>query len=560
MRIRKKPNEIKVSHFGFRNTLYEELVTKTSPTTNHSVNALYIDLEMVNVLVNDPEQDCGNEQNTQFETTCAVLGTNVIVGYVDSNPGVYGLGTDERLTNYTPRLVGYATSRDGGATFEDRGVPPLSTRDPATIADDGDAGDPVLAVDTASQIVYLVGTSSRNLGSNGIPLWKSVDGGASFTNPLVVGPEILQTDKPWIAVDDAAGLGQHDVYVSYTGVTNAGGGRALWMVVSTNGADGFPTNSAFLIRWPLTTNFTAVNSPIVQVGPDHVAYVFWFERTGDGTNWTNSIMMRQVQDRGTATGDVHLVRQLVTTWFVNGNLQLRRSNSVTNGEFFNAWPFPVPAVNPATNRAGHLYVTYADIGENTNDSADIFFVYSTDGGITWSNRTRVNSVWTNDQWMPVMTVKPDGIHLFVGWYDRRNDTNNSLIEVYGRWGTIGSNGTVTFESEFRISTVSFLPVFAGTQGEFEPIYKQPGYYDPVYPPRGINLHWWYPDWPPLPPPPEFDENLTLPTYEPHVGEYNGIRATESLVYMTWTDYRGCSPGTLYGRLQSDIRLIKLSWP
>src|SRR5438093_11273946 len=47
-------------------------------------------------------------------------------------------------------------------------------------------------------------------------------------------------------------------------------------------------------------------------------------------------------------------------------------------------------------------------------------------------------------------VKPDGKQLFVAWYDRRNDTNNSLIDVYGRWGTVASNGDVTFyTNDFR---------------------------------------------------------------------------------------------------------------
>ena len=36
--------------------------------------------------------------------------------------------------------------------------------------------------------------------------------------------------------------------------------------------------------------------------------------------------------------------------------------------------------------------------------------------------------------MLMLTVKPDGNQLFIGWLDRRNDTNNALIEVYGRWG------------------------------------------------------------------------------------------------------------------------------
>ena len=43
-----------------------------------------------NVLVNDPAQDYGNEQNSQFESTCVVLNGRVTVAYVDSNlPGPY---------------------------------------------------------------------------------------------------------------------------------------------------------------------------------------------------------------------------------------------------------------------------------------------------------------------------------------------------------------------------------------------------------------------------------------------------------------------------------------
>jgi hypothetical protein len=71
--------------------------------------------------------------------------------------------------------------------------------------------------------------------------------------------------------------------------------------------------------------------------------------------------------------------------------------------------------------------------------------------------------------------------------------------------------------------------------------------------------WHYPEWPPptngfpyAPP--------TRDTYKGHVGEYNGAWAEESGVYLTWTDYRLSSIGTIYGRKQSDIRFIRLSWP
>src|SRR5688572_9142992 len=123
------------------------------------------------------------------------MGSNVIVAWVDSNQGVYALGQDSRLTNYTPRMVGYALSRDGGVTFQDMYVPPLARAGNPT-NDDGDAGDPVLAVDSGSSIVYLAGTSPRNHGSNGIPVWKSTNGGVTFSNPVIAREDMIWTDKP----------------------------------------------------------------------------------------------------------------------------------------------------------------------------------------------------------------------------------------------------------------------------------------------------------------------------------------------------------------------------
>jgi hypothetical protein len=187
---------------------------------------------------------------------------------------------------------------------------------------------------------------------------------------------------------------------------------------------------------------------------------------------------------------------------------------VTNTDTFRVFPFPVPTANPT--KSSHLYVTYADKGTKVNDKADIFFVSSTNSGTNWTNSRRVNSdSTTNDQWMPLLCVKPDGTQLFMAWYDRRNDTNNSLIELYGRIATIATNGSASFGTKFIISTTNFPPVFVGTDTNN----LADGYYDPVYPPGGVNLHWWYPEW---------DENPLILTPSPqpgvvgiegHVGEY-----------------------------------------
>jgi hypothetical protein len=214
---------------------------------------------------------------------------------------------------------------------------------------------------------------------------------------------------------------------------------------------------------------------------------------------------------------------------------------------------PCPGAAAGTSKAGHLYVAYADKGTGS-DKADVFFVRSSNGGASWTNHVRVNSVASNDQWMPVIAVKPDGTRLFIAWYDRRNDSNNSLIDLYGRWGTIASGGSVTFSTEFRITTQSFPPVFAGTLAAN----KTNGHYDPVYPPEAVNLNWHYPQWPLID---EFgDPVVTYFSYIGHVGEYNGACTDGTYVYATWTDYRLTAAGTLYARNQADIRFVRLTWP
>lgn len=105
----------------------EILETKTSPTTNHSVNPFFTDLEMVNVLVNDPEQDCGNEQNTQNETAVIGFSNTVIAAWVDTNRGIPGHGLPDNTcsdlpawyTTNVPENIGWSISQDGGRTFRD---------------------------------------------------------------------------------------------------------------------------------------------------------------------------------------------------------------------------------------------------------------------------------------------------------------------------------------------------------------------------------------------------------------------------------------------------------
>jgi len=191
---------------------------------------------------------------------------------------------------------------------------------------------------------------------------------------------------------------------------------------------------------------------------------------------------------------------------------------------------------------------------NANGRPDIFVLRSTDGGTNWTNPERVNTdSGTNDQWMPVLAVRPDGTKLLVAWYDRRNDTNNSSIDVYGRWATIATDGTVTFGTEFKVTTTNFPPVFAGTLTNNLAV----GQYEPVYPPGGVDLSWHYDSaWP--------QGERTEDAWKDHVGEYDGAWAESQYVYVTWTDNRllfySPEPGAIVPRNNRDIRLVRISWP
>jgi hypothetical protein len=90
-----------------------------------------------NVLVNNLDED-KSAQDTQSETTLVGFGPNIVVGFNDS--GSFAAPTFNQFT-------GYSVSTDGGMRFTDKVRLPASAN--------GDAGDPVLARDTASGTIYF---------------------------------------------------------------------------------------------------------------------------------------------------------------------------------------------------------------------------------------------------------------------------------------------------------------------------------------------------------------------------------------------------------------------
>lgn len=126
-----------------------------------------------NVRVNDPSKDDNQvDQTTQSETSIAVAGSNVAVGYNDSQQGLL-------FTTAGASLSGYSYSSDGGAHFTDGGALPNT---PEFV----NLGDPWLTSDRTGNMYY--GTLAFDFVNFNVDVAvaKSTDGGKTWSEPVPV--------------------------------------------------------------------------------------------------------------------------------------------------------------------------------------------------------------------------------------------------------------------------------------------------------------------------------------------------------------------------------------
>jgi hypothetical protein len=375
--------------------------------------------------------------------------------------------------------------------------------------------DVVLARSTKTGTIFLangmldtdqVATTGGAAAFTGI--YRSVDNGQTFSGPSDGAPGFVEgvdvADKPWIAVDNYPGPGYGNVYLAWTNYNASGTALATYLTYSTDDGLTWGPSGGVPIATSSKAGSNYAHGVFLAVGPDHAVYAFyWRHLNGNG----EIEAMRKSTDYGQSFGPEVVVANLKTTG-VNGDLALTYSN--TNSSSFRTNAYPQAAINPVT---GDIYVVYNDAPKGgTKDKADIFFTTSTDGGNTWSNPLRVNDDATNtDQWEPAIALTPDGTHLFITWYDRRNDpTNDSLIDRYGGIGTVSAH-TVTFAANFRITDVSF--------------------------------------------PPAFDQDPYLVSTGPrYMGDYDMATADNNYFYTTWGDNR--LPDAFFAN-QPDVRFAKI---
>jgi N-acetylneuraminic acid mutarotase len=372
----------------------------------------------LNVRINDRAQDENPSLTTQSETAVAVFGSNVVVGWNDIGQFFQ-----------TGSITGYGYSTDGGQTFRDAGVIPPPKGG-------ANLGDPDIAVDSRG-VFYFSQISISADGVAFIGVSRSEDGGRTFTRPVsaswsVDSPDSFQ-DKEFITADNTGSRYDGNVYVSWTRFSREG--ARIYFARSTDGGRSFER------AIPLSPPGHFVQGSIPRVGPSGEVYVAWEDFTLPGIVVVRSTDGGRTFSSPVLAAPVKFVGQEAPPATCQG----RR---ILNGYIDAGFEFPSMAVNPLN---GEVYIVF-DSNPPGIDQADVYFVRSSDGGQTWSEPMRLNDDrTTNDQFMPAITVAPDGT-IAVIWYDRRNDPANLKIDLYM---AASNDGGRTWRPNKRVTTVTF---------------------------------------------------------------------------------------------------------
>ena len=118
---------------------------------------------------------------------------------------------------------------------------------------------------------------------------------------------------------------------------------------------------------------------------------------------------------------------------------------------FEAVPIPVVAWDRLRDRAYVAYPGKETLSGEGNDNSEIYVRYSTNAGVSWSDRIKVNDDETErSQFHPWLALDQESGNVAVAWYDARMDPKNEKVHFFGADST---NQFATPEpGNFQVST------------------------------------------------------------------------------------------------------------
>lgn len=288
-----------------------------------------------------------------------------------------------------------------------------------------------------------------------------------------------------------------------TGVNDFAFNRVAQIVyVSTDGGESFDYGTVVDVG-SFPVNFH--DRQWIDVGPDGNVYVAWTSglahgnmlyrstdqaRTWEGPVWLDGTPLgipvaiaRELGAptpwQGTTAGSLFVAAGPNGTVYVSGGGAdgAYLTKSTDGGQTFGEWARVACEADEgmeATYRGGDVARVVAShttdriamvCVDTRNGDRDVFVAVSEDGGATWGNESRVNDDEVGngvDQFMASLSISPAG-YLDAVWYDRRNDAEGYLLDLYHSRSLDGGR---TWSANLRVTDVSSDPQYSIHQGGF----------------------------------------------------------------------------------------------
>jgi len=309
------------------------------------------------------------------------------------------------------RQAGWGYTTDGGSTWTFPGV----------LENNVFRSDPVTNSNEIGQFFYLSLQSDVNLSFFCDDLWRSTNGGQAWT--LLSGERGGGGgDKQWFTIDKTSGPGHGFQYQSDDGINCSGGGVEFQR--STNGG----------VTWqaPITVPHAPVYGTL-DVDTNGNLFIggegstFYCVRSSNAQIGTQTPTF----DRSTAVN--------MGGFIGSGGI----NPAGLDGMLFLA----IDRSGTATNNNIYMLASVVPSGRSTTD---VMFVRSTDGGLTFSVPRRINDDPVDPNkwhWFGTLSVAPNG-RIDSVWYDTRNAANNTDSQLFYSWST---DGGVTWAPNVAVS-------------------------------------------------------------------------------------------------------------
>ena len=281
--------------------------------------------------------------------------------------------------------------------------------------------DPVTHSDEAGNFFYLSLQSDQNLSFFCDDLWRSTNGGQSWVERS---PDrgAGGGDKQWLTIDKTGGPGHGFQYQADDGINCSGGG-----VQFQRSTDGGVTWQApvSIPQGPVYGTLDVDTNGNLFIGGE--GNTFYCVRSSNAQNGGQTPTFDQV-----------------TPVNMGGDLG---GGGINPGGLTGQCFLAVDRSGGPTNNNIYMLASVVPPGRSTTD---VMFVRSTDGGLTFSAPHKVNDDPVNPSkwhWFGTFSVAPNG-RLDAVWHDTRNAANNTDSQLFYSWST---DGGVTWAPNVAVS-------------------------------------------------------------------------------------------------------------